>query len=139
MSDYEPRINKRLDQLETQIGKMSMLSREVGQSVGIKQDQLSQQGVKYDEGKPDLTILPKALLDETAKVMMYGANKYERDNYKKGFPITRTLAAALRHIYSYLDKEDNDPESGLSHLGHAAASIAMTLENIRIGTAKDDR
>jgi hypothetical protein len=56
---------------------------------------------------------------------MYGAGKYGRFNFKKGIEHTRLADACLRHLTAYLDGEDLDPESGVSHLGHALASLAM--------------
>ena len=84
-------------------------------------------GTKHDEGKPDLSILPYSALRELAHVMSYGAAKYGRDNYKKGFVPHRLIAAALRHLYSYNEGEELD-ESGYSHLAHAIANCAMLLE-----------
>lgn len=139
MSDYEPRVSKRIDVLEAQVDRLSSIRNDISQHIGAASLEKEGGGTKHDDGKPDLAILPKAFLDQTAEVMMFGAAKYGRSNYKKGLEVTRTLSAALRHIYAYLDKEDNDQESGLSHLGHAAASLAMTMENIKLGTAKDNR
>lgn len=96
-------------------------------------------GTKHDINKIPMTLTPRALTEGVAKVMAFGASKYGRDNYKQGFKYTRILDAALRHITAYADGEDKDPESGLSHLEHAAASIGMLLECQRLGTAEDDR
>lgn len=96
-------------------------------------------GTKHDSGKPDISLLPRAFMEGTARAFMFGAQKYGRDNYKAGFELTRPLAAAQRHILAFLDGEDKDPESGLSHLDHAAASLAMCMETLRLGTAIDNR
>jgi uncharacterized protein YjbI with pentapeptide repeats len=80
-------------------------------------------GVKHDQGKPDFTYLSTELLTEVAKVREFGAKKYARDNWKKGFKFTRSLAAALRHIFAFLGGEDKDPESGLLHLAHAVCCL----------------
>src|SRR5216683_1752277 len=75
--------------------------------------------VKHDEGKPDLTMFTWEMLEQVARVRMFGAGKYGRGNFKKtGFKYTRSLAAALRHLFKFLGGEDNDQESGLSHLAH---------------------
>ena len=96
-------------------------------------------GTKHDQGKPDLTLIPRSALEAQARVMGFGARKYGRDNYRQGFPYTRLLAAALRHITAFNDGEDQDPESGESHLAHALCCIAMLIECQRLGTASDDR
>lgn len=94
---------------------------------------------KFDNGKPDLSILPVPALKLMSAAFTYGAGKYGRNNYKNGLEVTRTLSAALRHIYAFLDGENNDPESGVNHLGHALASVAMTVYNLEKNPSKDDR
>lgn len=96
-------------------------------------------GTKHDASKPPLSLIPVEALNSMADVLAYGAKKYGKGNYKAGFKQSRLLDAALRHLTAYASKEDKDPESGLSHLGHAAASIAMLLQNIATGVAEDDR
>jgi hypothetical protein len=67
------------------------------------------------------------LLSDIARVMTFGANKYGDNNWRagRGLGITRVLAAALRHAISYAEGEENDPESGLPHLAHAACCVAF--------------
>ena len=99
----------------------------------------SHSGTKYDSGKPQLSIIPPAAMEAIAKVFMFGAKKYTRDNFRGGFARTRLLDATLRHIYADLDGEDLDPESGLPHLWHAACSLCMLITNISEGRSEDDR
>lgn len=82
-------------------------------------------GLKYDNGKPDLSIVPLALETACARAFEFGANKYGRNNYRHGLKYTRLIAAALRHIKAWNEVEDLDLESGLSHLDHAIACLAM--------------
>lgn len=96
-------------------------------------------GTKNDKDKPDFSLLPYAALEALARVLDFGAAKYDRNNYRKGFDNTRLLAAALRHIHAYSNGEDLDPESGLSHLDHGLASIAMLLQNQKDGVSNDTR
>lgn len=96
--------------------------------------------IKKDEGKPDYTMLTLEMIDLVSKVRMFGAKKYARGNFKKtGFKYTRSLAAALRHIYAFLNGEDNDPESGLSHLGHAICCIEHLIYDTKHHPSNDDR
>lgn len=99
----------------------------------------SAQGVKHDNGKPDLSMISLELVEEVAKVRMFGAKKYARDNWKKGFNVTRSLAAALRHIFAFLSGETNDPESGLPHLAHAVCSIEHAIYTMKHKPELDDR
>lgn len=45
----------------------------------------------------------------------------------------------MRHLWAWWSLEDRDPESGLNHLDHAAACLAMLIETRRRYTGKDDR
>jgi len=93
-----------------------------------------------DSGKPPLAKVPLALTEAVANVMEYGHKKYgDYNNYKKGMEISRNLSCALRHIMAFQNGEDNDPESEQNHLGHAAARLGFVLDNIKRGTAIDDR
>jgi hypothetical protein len=52
---------------------------------------------------------------------------------------SRMVGAALRHIHAFNDGEDNDPESGLSHIDHALCCL-MFLSNYQVTrTEFDDR
>lgn len=85
-------------------------------------------GVKHDQGKPQLSLIPRSALIAEAHVMGFGAEKYGRDNWKHGLHYTRLIDAALRHILAYNDGEDNDPETGLSHLAHARCCLGMLID-----------
>jgi hypothetical protein len=98
-----------------------------------------QSGTKHDDGKADLSLLPKVGLEAEAKALMFGEKKYGRYSYTMGFDSHRLVAAAMRHIVAYQDGEDLDSESGLSHLAHAKACLAMMIHCISIGTLKDTR
>lgn len=84
-------------------------------------------GIKHDQGKPDWTLLDKTAIDEVAKVLMFGAQKYERDNWRKGLSKERLLAGVYRHIASSNNGELKDPESGISHLAHAICGLMFAL------------
>lgn len=49
---------------------------------------------------------------------MFGAKKYNDHNWMKGLKTTEICESLLRHVFAYLEGEDNDPESGISHIGH---------------------
>ena len=96
-------------------------------------------GTKNDEDKPDMSLLPRGPLEREARVLMHGARKYGRNNWRAGFDHTRLLAAALRHLIAYSNGEDNDPETGLCHLDHASCMVHF-LSELRITHPElDDR
>lgn len=97
------------------------------------------QAVKHDAGKPPMALLSRTALEEVAKVMAFGAQKYAAHNWRSGFKWSRTLDAAVRHLYAFIDGEDKDPESGLSHLAHAMCCLMFTLEFEKTHPELDDR
>jgi len=95
--------------------------------------------LKFDEDKLPVNLLSSEALLQTAAVMKFGADKYNEHNWRAGFAWSRPLAAAMRHIMAFNDGEDKDPESGLSHLAHAACCIMFLLEFEKTHRELDDR
>lgn len=85
-------------------------------------------GTKNDQEKPMLAFFPKEAMWESGKAFSAGYKKYGSWNYKNGIEITRTISAALRHIFQFLDGEDIDEETGSVHLGNAIAGLAMAID-----------
>lgn len=88
-------------------------------------------GSKYDSNKPDWSLLQWKAVDRYARVLTFGATKYDRDNWKLVPNLRRRyLAACLRHIVAYVGGEETDAESGEHHLAHAICCLAFILEDI---------
>ena len=85
------------------------------------------EGMKFDKGKPDYSLLPFAAVDEVVKVLTYGADKYDRFNWEK-VEAVRYQAATMRHFSTHMQGEKIDPESGISHLAHAICSLLYLLD-----------
>lgn len=84
------------------------------------------EGFKADQGKPDWSLLPLDVVEETVRVLTAGAKKYARDNWQKVPDADqRYFAAALRHLTAWQKGEHLDPETGLSHLGHAMCCLVF--------------
>lgn len=94
---------------------------------------------KHDAGKSRLDLLPFDALLEVGKVMERGATKYGARNWELGRAWGRDLAAGLRHLFAWAMGEDRDPESGLSHLAHAACCILFLLAYDLRKIGRDDR
>jgi hypothetical protein len=86
---------------------------------------------KADSGKPKLSLVPRQIIYDIAKIREYGNAKYPEggpDNWKK-VEIERYRDAAFRHFLAYLDDPKGaDKESGLPHLAHLACNIAFLCE-----------
>lgn len=86
-------------------------------------------GRKYDSGKPEFSLLPPWALESVAKVLTFGAEKYDVDNWKHvSNGEYRYRNAALRHINDYVKGEKTDPESGCNHLAHAICCLMFILD-----------
>jgi Domain of unknown function (DUF5664) len=96
-------------------------------------------GVKFDGDKPSMTSIPKEAMWEMGLALGYGKKKYGDGNYRNGMLVSRQLAAAVRHIYQHLAGQDKDEESGVSHIGHALASLAMAAYTLENHKNMDDR
>ena len=80
------------------------------------------QSIKADAGKPQLTLVPRQILFDIAKVRAFDVNwkRVDKQRYRD---------AAFRHFMAYLDDpQGNDEESGLPHLAHLACNIAFLCE-----------
>lgn len=86
---------------------------------------LSQGGLKYDSGKPAVELIPREAVEAAGRAFGYGAKKYAAHNFKKGIQYSRLAGAIIRHLEAFLDNENADPESGLSHLDHLLSSACM--------------
>jgi hypothetical protein len=96
---------------------------------------------KFDSGKIRLDLLPIRPLKDTAEVLTYGLNKYGKDSWREGEMIewSRVYSSIQRHLFAFQAGEDNDPETGYSHLAHAACNILMMIEHTYINPQGDDR
>lgn len=89
--------------------------------------------------------LPLHLWPETATAMgclglLDGALKYGRANFRAiGVRATIYVDAAKRHLNAWLEGEDADRDSGLPHLAHALACLAILVDAQAAGKLTDDR
>jgi hypothetical protein len=92
--------------------------------------------------KVDLALVPPVGIVACALAMTDGALKYDPYNWREqGKPVqARTyVAAALRHLYSWLDGEDESEDAGVNHLGHVMACCAIILDAQSCGQLVDNR
>lgn len=99
----------------------------------------SDEGVKYDAGKPRYDLIPPEIEEAIAQVLSFGASKYGARNWEKGMAWGRPYAALRRHMGAWWGGEDKDQETGMSHLWHAACCIAFLVTFEERGTGTDDR
>lgn len=95
---------------------------------------------RVGQTKPPLHLIPASAEIAESVVMALGARKYEPFNWRRTKIRASTyIAAARRHLAQWFDGEDNDAESGVSHLAHARACLGILLDAIATGHVIDDR
>lgn len=91
-------------------------------------------------GKPPFSTVPAQVVAELGLAMMEGARKYGRHNYRvAGVRASVYVDAAMRHIFAWWEGEDVDPDSGLSHVTKAIASLSVLRDAQINGVCTDDR
>jgi hypothetical protein len=89
---------------------------------------MADKAMRHNDGKLKYSMLDLTCLGPAVEVLMFGAKKYARDNWKRGLPISEVLDSLLRHVAAIQRGEFIDPESGLSHIGHIQCN-ALFLGN----------
>ncbi len=91
-------------------------------------------GLRFNQGKVDLTQLSPLSAYLESLVFMMGENKYGRDNWKNGKPnIEDTFLEMKKSIkrhwnWGYLRGEWLDKESGMPHLAHMVWNINRIMD-----------
>jgi len=100
---------------------------------------LAPEGRKDDQDKLRFDLIPPGPLQDLVAVYTMGARKYDSRNWEKGLSWGRVFGAIMRHLWAFWKGEDNDQESGLSHLAHAAWGCFALLEYHQTHPEMDDR
>ena len=97
------------------------------------------EGRKNDANKPRYDLIPPESLEGPAKVLALGSIKYSDRNWEKGMRWGRVFAALMRHLWAWWRREKVDPETGLSHLWHAACCLMFLIAYEERAIGEDDR
>lgn len=97
-------------------------------------------GLRYNDGKLKWSYVHFESLEPMVRVLMFGAQKYQPFNWQKGLKKDEILESMQRHLAKLIDGEQNDPESGLPHIGHIMCN-AMFYQYmiIKEGKRSDDK
>lgn len=90
--------------------------------------------------KVPFSVIPLPVLAELGLAMLEGARKYGRHNYRAaGVRASVYVDAVLRHVSLFWEGEDIDPDSRLSHVTKAIASLTVLRDSMIRGNWVDDR
>lgn len=100
---------------------------------------LLQNAKRDNQGKLQWSQIEFSLMEDMVRALEHGAAKYDRNNWRKGHPITDIADSVLRHLFAFMSGEDNDQESGVSHLGHIQANIMFMMNVLKNKPELDNR
>lgn len=84
-------------------------------------------GIKHDSSKPPMDLIPYEALEEIAKVLAAGEQKYGTANWTGGIEMRRLLSAAMRHLGQFNSGEDFDNETQTLHIANAATNLLFAI------------
>lgn len=97
------------------------------------------EGVKYDQQKIRWDLVPYDAVNEIAKVLTFGAAKYEARNWEKGMDWSRAFGALQRHLTRWFHGQNKDKETKLTHLANAGCCLFFLLAWELRQVGNDDR
>ena len=90
--------------------------------------------------KLPLHLWPSSATATGCLALLDGALKYGRGNWRHaGVRASIYYDAQQRHMARWFEGEDTDPDSGLPHLSHALACLAIVVDAQAAGKLTDDR
>ena len=98
-----------------------------------------QNGKRYNEGKLKWSLVSCKALEPMVRVLMFGAEKYDSWNWSKGLKYTEICESLQRHLNAFIQGEDNDSESKLSHVGHILCNAMFLSYMFLFKKDMDDR
>ncbi len=90
--------------------------------------------------KPPLHLIPATALAHLSMALKNGAQRYGPYNWREqGITVSTYISAAERHLAAYFNGEQAAGDSGVHHLAHAMACMAILLDAEEAGKLNDDR
>jgi hypothetical protein len=94
----------------------------------------------FGDLKIPVALVPPAAIIYTGLAFKEGARKYGPYNWReKSVEAMTYVNAAQRHLMSWMDREELDPDSGNPHLAHALACLAILVDCMETGNLIDNR
>ena len=97
-----------------------------------------QAGLRFDDGKNKLELIPAEWIWALGDVLTQGAKKYAERNWEKGMKWGKMIGCALRHTFRFVVGERYDPETGCHHLAMAAWNMLALMSYDLRGIGEND-
>ena len=90
--------------------------------------------------KAPMSTVSAAVMAEIGVAMLEGSCKYGRHNYRAvGVRASVYYDATMRHLMGWWEGQDIDPDSGMSHVTKAIASLVVLRDAMIQSKLTDDR
>jgi hypothetical protein len=96
-------------------------------------------GLRFNTSKAKWSLVPQSALLPMVQVLEFGAIKYDAHNWMKGLSIVEICESMKRHLDSFMEGEDMDSESKLSHIGHIQCNALFLSWMMEHRPDMDDR
>lgn len=100
---------------------------------------MSNTGDRFNTGKLKWSLVSWKALEPMVEVLMFGANKYSSWNWSKGLKYTEICESLQRHVNAFIQGENDDKESKLSHVGHILCNAMFLSYMYLFKKDMDDR
>ena len=97
-----------------------------------------EEGLRYDEGKIRLDLIPPEWIWGLGQVLTVGAIKYAERNWEKGMKWSRVVGSLLRHVYKFIGGERYDKDTGCHHMYMAAWNCCTLATYDTRGVGEND-
>lgn len=106
----------------------------------VQEGQQSPTGsLRYNTGKPQMSLLDPNFMLGMAEVMTIGLEKYGKANWQKGNYLSVPYDSAQRHMQKFWMGQSIDEESEKHHLFHAAVNLMFMYYYEKNYSEMDDR
>jgi hypothetical protein len=123
-------------------GALNMLEERAGPPTARKEPETKETNPKDAVGvrKVPTHVVPARVTAEVGLALLEGARKYGSYNWREaGVRASVYYDATNRHLADFWEGVDIDPDSGLSHVTKAIASLTVLRDSMMHGNWEDDR
>ena len=96
-------------------------------------------GLRFNVGKLKWSLIDFDSLKDMVRVLEMGAEKYDAHNWRKGLKTTEVCESLMRHLFAYIQGEDDDQESKLPHVAHIMCNAMFLSYMSKYKPKFDDR
>ena len=117
--DLQTAFELEIDKLDDELEIKAKMLKELNKKEQIND---SEKAARFNEGKPQWSLIHFKSLEPMIRVLEFGTLKYAPRNWQKSMPLDKILESMQRHLAALFDGEEVDSESGISHMGHIQAN-----------------